>query len=77
MSEYPEWILDSNQFTETIPKIEIILNLIFNKQDITDNILKYIIDNEIIKSPRETVKTLIMPSVKEKRQMLKRKLANC
>ena len=77
MSGYPEWILNGNEFRETIPKIEIILNLVFNKQDITDNILRYVIDNEIIKSPRETIKTSIIPSIKEKRQMLKRKLANC
>ena len=77
MSKYPEWILNGNIFKETIPEIENILNNTFHKQDITDNILRYIIDNEIIKSPRETIKTSIMPSVKEKRQMLKRKLANC
>ena len=77
MSKYPGLILNSNQFRETIPKIENILNNVFNKQDITDNILRYVIDNEIIKSPREIIKTSIMPSVKDKRQMLKRKLANC
>tara|TARA_B000000475_G_scaffold225591_1_gene189663 strand:+ start:58 stop:291 length:234 start_codon:yes stop_codon:yes gene_type:complete len=77
MSKYPEWILNGNIFKETNPEIENILNNTFHKQDITDNILRYIIDNEIIKSPRETIKTSIMPSVKEKRQMLKRKLANC
>ena len=77
MSGYPEWILNSNQFRETIPEIENILNNVFSKQDITDNILRYVIDNEIIKSPRENIVEPIMPSIKEKRQMLKRKLANC
>lgn len=77
MSKYPGWILNSNQFRETIPEIETLLNNVFHKQDITDNILRYVIDNEIIKSPRENIVEPIMPSVKENRQMLKRKFLNC